>query len=49
MIKDESGRTLLKKVRENYSMVGLVSALRLAYWWWCRIGEGAAARTSVVV
>ena len=28
--------------------VGLVSALRLSHWRWCRIGECAVARASVV-
>ena len=30
-------------------VAGLVSGLRLGHRWWCRIGECAATRTSVVV
>ena len=54
MIWDGSGKDTIDKVRTKASVhssggVGLVIALRLGYWWWCRIGEFIAARASVMV
>ena len=46
---------IMARVGMQKDGVGLLSALRLGHWWWskivgwCRIGECAAARTSVVV
>ena len=47
MIWDGSGQDTIDKVRTKASVV--VIALRLGYWWCCRIGEFVAARASVVV
>ena len=47
------GLILCKKKKGEYNSigggVGLVSALWLGHWCWCRIGECAATRTVVLV